>query len=368
MSTAETTTPNTDPVPEPDSSDTGGSPPEGWLERVKAAVGIRGASTMREEMVDALASDDAAAGFSPEERAMIANILRLREVRVDDVMVPRADIEAVEIGISLAGLLAAFQESGHSRMPVHRETLDDPVGLVHIKDLMRHVAQTAAVAPEPVEDSAPGGDNGHGNGNGNGNGRNGHPPAVFDLPRVDLTQSLADVDLVRNILFVPPSMPVTALLASMQGTRMQMALVIDEYGGTDGLVSLEDIIEMVVGDIEDEHDDEARAMIVPDGDGIFLADARADLDDVAAAIGAELAPGEDSEDVDTVGGLVFSLLGRIPVRGELVSAPGGFEFEILDADPRRIKRLRIYRRRTGAARPEPRRRIRTTPPESEAGD
>ena len=164
-------------------------------------------------------------------------------------------------------------------------------------------------------------------------------PAVFDLPRVDLDRSLADADLVRNILFVPPSMPVTALLASMQGTRMQMALVIDEYGGTDGLVSLEDIVEMVVGDIEDEHDDEARPMIVPDGDGIFLADARADLDEVAAAIGADLAPGEESEDVDTIGGLVFSLLGRIPVRGELVAAPGGFEFEILDADPRRIKRL-----------------------------
>ncbi|WP_291748720.1 hemolysin family protein [Bauldia sp.] len=321
---------------------------------------MRGPATMREEIVDALASEDAAAGFSPEERAMIANILRLREVRVDDVMVPRADIDAVEIGISLAGLLAAFQESGHSRMPVHRETLDDPVGLVHIKDLMGYVARTAAVAATP-----PAGEVEAGEASG---GRNGEPPAAFDLPLVDLNKSLAEADLVRNILFVPPSMPVTALLATMQGTRMQMALVIDEYGGTDGLVSLEDIIEMVVGDIEDEHDDEARAMIIPDGDGVFLADARADLEEVEAAIGADLAPGEESEDVDTIGGLVFSLLGRIPVRGELVAAPGGFEFEILDADPRRIKRLRIYRRRTGATRPEPRRRQRVSPPEEEAGD
>ncbi len=359
MSTAEASRPNTDPGQDPDSSATSGAPSESWLERVKTAVGMRGSSTMRQEMVDALASEDTAAGFSPEERAMIANILRLREVRVDDVMVPRADIDAVEIGISLAGLLAAFQESGHSRMPVHRETLDDPVGLVHIKDLMGYVARTAAVVAEAEETPAD---------NGDGGGWNASAPAVFDLPRVDLNRSLADADLVRNILFVPPSMPVTALLASMQGTRMQMALVIDEYGGTDGLVSLEDIVEMVVGDIEDEHDDEARPMIVPDGDGIFLADARADLDEVAAAIGADLAPGEESEDVDTIGGLVFSLLGRIPVRGELVAAPGGFEFEILDADPRRIKRLRIYRRRTGAARPEPRRRTRLNPPESEAGD
>jgi len=362
MTAAEVSTQNSDPAPEPDSIDTGGSAPESWLERVKAAVGMRGPATMREEIVDALASEDAAAGFSPEERAMIANILRLREVRVDDVMVPRADIDSVEIGISLAGLLAAFQESGHSRMPVYRETLDDPVGLVHIKDLMGYVTRTAAINRSPAEAEAEA-DAGEA-----AVVRGGDPSAAFDLPLVDLNRSLADADLVRNILFVPPSMPVTALLATMQGTRMQMALVIDEYGGTDGLVSLEDIVEMVVGDIEDEHDDEAQVMIVSDGDGVFLADARADLEDVEAAIGADLAPGEEGEDVDTIGGLVFSLLGRIPVRGELVSAPGGFEFEILDADPRRIKRLRIYRQRTGATRPEPRRRPRVSPPEEEAGD
>jgi CBS domain containing-hemolysin-like protein len=153
-------------------------------------------------------------------------------------------------------------------------------------------------------------------------------------------------------------MPVPALLASMQAGRMQMALVIDEYGGTDGVVSLEDVVEMVVGDIEDEYDEDTSAMIVPDGDGVFVADARADLDEVAAAVGADFAIGDESEDIDTVGGLVYSLIGRIPVRGELVTVPGGFEFEILDADPRRIKRLRIYRREAGAPRPEPRRRQR----------
>jgi CBS domain containing-hemolysin-like protein len=278
---------------------------------------------------------------------MLSNILRLREVRVDDVMVPRADIDAVDIGIAVGDLLVKFRESGHSRMPVFRETLDDPVGFVHIKDLMAYIAHAAAVTPDPEKKSK----------------RRAH--ADLDLRRVDLARNLGEAELVRNILFVPPSMPVPALLASMQATRMQMALVIDEYGGTDGVVSLEDVIEMVVGDIEDEYDDDTGQMIVPEGDGVFLADARADLDDVAAAVGTDFALSEESEDVDTIGGLVYSLIGRIPVRGELIAVPGGFEFEILDADPRRIKRLRIYRRQSGAPRPEPRRRQRAAEANSE---
>jgi CBS domain containing-hemolysin-like protein len=327
---------SSEPPPEPDSPGrSSGLAPEGWLDRLRAAVGLRGSSTIREEIVDALATGSGDGGFSPDERAMLSNILSLREVRVDDIMVPRADIDAVEIGTSLGGLLMAFQKSGHSRMPVHRETLDDPVGLVHIKDLMSHMTRLAAIGGDSEEGGSEG----------------------FDLRRVDLTRPLAKADLVRNILFVPPSMPVTGLLASMQATRMQLALVIDEYGGTDGLVSLEDVIEMVVGDIEDEHDDDEVPMIVPEGESGFLADARADLDDVSAAVGTDLSGGEAGEDIDTIGGLVVSLLGRVPVRGELVSAPGGFEFEILDADPRRIKRLRI-RRKPSAPRQEPRRKPR----------
>jgi CBS domain containing-hemolysin-like protein len=315
--------PNPDPEPGPGEAE---RREEGWLDRLKAAVGMRPAGSMREELADALATEKVD-GFSPEERAMLANILRLREVRVDDAMVPRADIDAVELDVTLAGLLEAFQKSGHSRMPVYRETLDDPVGFVHIKDLMGYLIRAAEVAGA----------------------------AKFDFARIDLTRTLAATDLVRNILFVPPSMPVTALLASMQASHMQLALVIDEYGGTDGLVSLEDVVEMVVGDIEDEHDDDAST-IMPERDGMFLVDARADLDDVAAAIGADLALGEEAEDADTIGGLVVGLLGRVPVRGELVELPGGFEAEILDADPRRIKKLRVYRRPEGSARPDPRRR------------
>ena len=303
---------------------------DNWFDRLRAAVGLKGAGTLRQDLAAALAAPaDDGADFTPEERAMLANILRLRDIRVDDVMVPRADIEAVDIDVTLGELLASFLKSGHSRMPVFRETLDDPVGLVHIKDLMTYVADVAFLPAAAGADKQDGND-----------GR----PGNLDLGRVDLTRTLASANLVRNILFVPPSMPVATLLANMQATHMQMALVIDEYGGTDGLVSLEDALEMVVGEIEDEHDDDTGPMIVPDKDGGFLADARADLEEVSAVLGTDLAAGEIGEDVDTIGGLVFALVGRIPVRGELVPAPGGYEFEILDADPRRIKRLRISRR------------------------
>ncbi len=310
-------------------------PGENWVDKLRGAFGLKGSGSIREDLADALAASDVSGSFTPEERAMLANILRLRELRVDDVMIPRADIEAVEIGITLGELLSAFRSSGHSRMPVYRETLDDPVGLVHIKDLMLHFAERVAPDATDVE---------------------GAPEARLDLGRIDLARPLSDTNLVRNILFVPPSMPVATLLASMQASRMQMALVIDEYGGTDGLVSLEDAVEMIVGDIEDESDEDTGPMIVPDGNGGFLVNARADLDELAAALGEDLGAAGDGEDIDTVGGLVFDLIGRIPVRGELVSTPAGYEIEILDADPRRIKRLRITRRR----QPEQRRRRQAT--------
>ena len=335
--------------PAPSTEPTGGPrPPTGvgghadrvretWFDRLRAALGLRGAASIREDLADALAANDVTAGFSPEERAMLANILRLREVRVDDVMVPRADIDAVDINTTVADLLAGFRKSGHSRMPVFRDTLDDPIGMVHIKDVMGYLTGGAengagATAGEP------------------------EPPGDLVLHQVDLSRAVAEANLVRNTLFVPPSMPVAVLLANMQASRIQMALVIDEYGGTDGLVSLENAVEMIVGDIEDEYDDEAGPTIVADDAGGFLADARVDLDELAAAIGTDLAAGEHGEDVDTIGGLVFSLVGRIPVRGELVSAPGGYEFEVLDADPRRIKRVRIHRRPISAEhrrRPRP---------------
>src|SRR5665213_3491610 len=237
------------------SSENSGQGQENWLDRLRAAVGLKAPASIRDE-------------------------------RVDDIMVPRPDIEAVGIDIHIGELLSSFLASGHSRMPVFRDSLDDPVGFVHIKDLMGYVTQTATPPPmgdETAQDA----------------------PRKLDLARVDLGKPLADTGLVRNILFVPPSMPVALLLASMQASRMQLALVIDEYGGTDGLVSLEDAVEMIVGDIEDESDEDTGPMIVRDGKGGFLADARADLDELAAAIGEDVAGGASGEDVDTVGGLVF---------------------------------------------------------------
>jgi CBS domain containing-hemolysin-like protein len=313
---------------------------QGWFDRAKSALRFKASTNVRDDLTQALDNDEGAEIFVPEERAMLSNILSLREVQVDDVMIPRADIDAVEIGTSVHDILAKFRESGHSRMPVFRSTLDDPVGLVHIKDLMAYITGSAAV----IAESDAGAETGV-------SGKQ-ESQVDIDLGKVDLSRSVAEADLVRDILFVPPSMPVPALLASMRAARMHMALVIDEYGGTDGVVSLEDAIEAVVGDIEDEHDEAADAMIVPDGEGGLLADARADLDDVAAAIGVDLASLEKNDDVDTIGGLVQNLIGRIPVRGELITLPGGFELEVLDVDPRRIKRLKIHRRDDGSPKVE----------------
>jgi CBS domain containing-hemolysin-like protein len=294
---------------------------------LRTVLRLRTNGSARAEIEDALAEDEARgaafSSFSPEERAMLRAILRLGDMRVEDVMVPRADIDAVELNAPVAGVMAAFRRSGHSRMPVVRETLDDPVGMVHIKDLMSWIFDSAGGRPgDDLDQQA-------------------HQP---DLTAVDLGQSLKRTGIVRPLLFVPPSMPARMLLEQMQASRKQMALVIDEYGGTDGLVSLEDLVEIIVGEIEDEHDLAEEADIVKIGEGQYIADARADLDEVRALIGPAFEVG-DNEDIDTIGGLIFSAIGRIPVRGEIVHGVDGFEFEILDADPRRIRRVRIRERR-----------------------
>jgi CBS domain containing-hemolysin-like protein len=305
---------------------------------------------LREDLADALLSDvNVSNAFSPEERSMLHNILRFREVRVEDIMVPRADIEAVDITMTLGDLMIHFEETGRSRMPVYGDNLDDARGFVHIRDLLSYLAKQARnkrragtragaqsgpiiqlVGDKPEKQVKA-------------------PKAAFDLGRVDLEKTVAEAGLVRKILFVPPSMLASDLLQSMQAARTQLALVIDEYGGTDGLVSHEDIVEMVIGDVEDEHDDE-EVMFQRTGDDIFVADARIELEEIAEAIGHDFDIKDRLEDVDTLGGLIFSALGRIPVRGEVVQAVPGFEFQILEADPRRIKRVRIVRKRALARR------------------
>ncbi|MCR9057347.1 MAG: hemolysin family protein [Rhodobacteraceae bacterium] len=326
-----------------------------FLDKFKRVLRLgRQSSSLRENLQDELAREGSGdAAFSPEERLLLGNILRLRELRVDDVMIPRADIDAVDLDTSLSRLMELFQKSGHSRMPVYEETLDDPRGMVHIKDLMAFIAEQGAsrrvaTAVEngsaremefaPLE---------------NGSARKGHNAPDLDLSCVDLSVTLKETDLLRNLLFVPPSMPATDLMAKMQAGRIQMAVVIDEYGGTDGLVSLEDLVEEVVGDIEDEHDEDEEAMLASAEEGVWIADPRLPLEDLDKALGTHLNDGEISEDVDTLGGLLYVTIGRVPVRGELLFVPGevpGFEFEVMDADPRRIKRLKIRRRR---AEPRP---------------
>jgi CBS domain containing-hemolysin-like protein len=299
---------------------------ENWLVRaVRTMFGWK-SHTARADLKDILdAMSPGESGFSPEESRMLRNILGLRERRVGDVMVPRADIVAVQQDIKLGELVRVFEGAGHSRLVVYNDTLDDPVGMVHIRDLIAFMTARAAVDPEK-------------------NARRKKPlPAGLDLKAVNLGMPLSATKIVREILFVPPSMRVIDLLARMQATRIHLALVVDEYGGTDGLASIEDIVEQIVGEIADEHDEDERPAIAQQPDGSFVADARATIEDVVGVVGHDFDVGEAAEEVDTIGGYLVTRAGRLPVRGEIVPGPGLFEFEVLDADPRRVKRVRITR-------------------------
>jgi CBS domain containing-hemolysin-like protein len=335
------------PVPIPRPSEIAPDASTSWLGRMLRTLFGGKAGSIRADLEVVLEAGAAGeSGFSPEERAMLKNILGLRERGAEDVMVPRADIVAVQQGISLGELVKVFEVAAHSRLVVYDDTLDDPTGMVHIRDLIGYMANRAAASASTKA-------------------RRKKPfTAGLDLKAIDLSVPLSSTQLVRKILFVPPSMPAIDLLAKMQATRIHLALVIDEYGGTDGLVSIEDIVEQIVGDIEDEHDEDATVGVVRQQDGSYLANARASLDDVTTTIGAEFDVGEAAEDVDTLGGYLVMRVGRVPVRGELVPGPSGFEIEVLDADPRRVKRVRIYRGRDRSGRRAPKRR--EDKPEAEA--
>lgn len=305
----------------------------GLIERLRSLFGLGGAS-IRDDIEDALDDSETASEFTPQERVILKNVLALHDLRVEDVMVPRADIIAVSMDTPLIDVLATFRTAGHSRLPVHGETLDDPRGMVHIRDFVDYVAGRAEqhrgrrpASQKPVRNDL---------------------ERIAEFAGLDLSVSLVDAKIVRPVLFAPPSMPALDLLVRMQATRTHMALVIDEYGGTDGLVSLEDIVEMIVGDIEDEHDIDESPKIETGADGSVIADARAALEDIGATLGDDLASMLDDEEVHTLGGLVTALAGRVPVRGEIVPSDAGYEFEVLDADPRRVKRVKIIRRSPNA--------------------
>lgn len=267
--------------------------------------------------------------FSAGEREILSRLLSFGVTRVEDVMVPRADIIAVDESELLQDLLQTFKEAGVSRLPLYRDTLDNPAGMIHIKDLFVWLL-----------------DQGAGNSN---NGASPSRPAEdktlssLDLTDIDLNRPISSLKLRRSVLYVPPSMPAMNLLIRMQATRNHMALVVDEYGGTDGLVTIEDLVEQIVGDIEDEHDEEEIAPIQVDKSKNLIVLARAPVEELEKHLNMPILTEDEREDIDTLGGLVFTIVGRVPSRGEVVRHSSGLEFEVLDADPRRIKSIKVHK-------------------------
>jgi len=266
-------------------------------------------------LFDALAANEPADEAEREIDASVKKVLpglaSLRRLKVEDVAIPKAEIAAVPVDIGRDELIAVFRDSGFSRLPVYAETLDRPLGLLLLKDLVLK----------------------HGFGMVDG--------------EIDVSA------LLRPLLFVPASMPLVVLLQKMQTERIHMALMIDEYGGVDGLVTIEDLLEQVVGQIDDEHDTEDDALWTPEAPGVWLIQARAEIEAFREATSVDLGVGLEDEDIDTLGGLVFVLAGRVPVRGEVIPHPAGYELEVLDADPRRVNRLRLRRAADAAADPDP---------------
>jgi CBS domain containing-hemolysin-like protein len=298
--------------------------------RLRAMFALRGAS-LRNDLEVALESEASGetADFSLPERTILQNVLQLGDKHVEDVMVPRADIEAIDIDCTLGDIIARFRKAGHSRIPVYADNIDNITGFIHVKDALRRIT---AEVNDPEKDV----------------------PVRLVSPA--LKSKLGKLDIVRHVLFVPPLMPVGDLLQQMQLKRVHMAIVIDEYGGTDGVVTIEDLLEAVVGEIEDEHDTEDGPLIRKINSNIFIASARAEIGEVEGAIGPDFDPGEHGEEVDTIGGLVFALAGHVPVKGEIVGGLKNFEFEVLQADSRQVRRIKIRRlkqRKAPVPKPDP---------------
>ena len=249
-----------------------------------------------QEAADAIQLPGQTPELDRQERVLIANVLRLRGTSADDVMIPRADIIAMRHDVTLDEAIAQIRREGHSRLPVYKEQLDDIIGMIHIKDVFAYVGR----------------------------------PEAFKLEAI-----------LRRPLLIAPQIPVLDLLLQMRQAHMHLALVVDEYGGIDGLVTIEDLVETIVGDISDEHDEVLGPMVTERGDGSLDMDGRLPVEDFEARLGHVLTDDEREADIDTIGGLVFTLAGRVPTKGEVISHPSGFEFRVLDSDPRLIRRLRV---------------------------
>jgi magnesium and cobalt transporter len=304
-----------------------------WLQRMAANLGFSTPLSLRETLESAISETDASedASLSLQERAMLLNVLGFGETRVAEVMIPRADIAAIEDDRPVSALFDLFARAGHSRVPVFRESLDNPIGMVHVKDALAWATGSkAGETPESV--SAPAA----------------ALPGEQGEQSNKLGATIAEAGLVREALFVPPSMPALALLAKMRAKKIHLALVVDEFGGIDGLVTFGDIVESIVGDIEDEHD-YGKAPAIGFENEAFVASARAPIEDVEQAVGVPLTQGATSGEVGTLGGLILAMVGSVPKRGQIIPHPSGVTFEILEAGPRRLHTVRIAKQLALAA-------------------
>ncbi len=297
------------------------------LTKIKAFLGLGEASVRQDlqEVLDEAKTDDA---LSEQERTILSNVLKLHQVRVRDVMIPRADIIGLSLDSRLDHILATFRAAEHSRLPVYNETLDDPRGMLHIRDLVDYIASAASRTPHSQSEQAD-------------NQKKQIAEENMQFDQIDLSIELQSTKLIRPVLFVPGSMPALDLLVKMQSSRTHMALVIDEYGGTEGLASLEDIVEVIVGDIADEHDGMLVSTVEKLSDGSCLADARTSLDEIGSILGHDLTELNGEAEIDTIGGLVTMIAGRVPGRGEIIKINDLLECQILEADPRRVKRVKL---------------------------
>ena len=295
------------------------------LAKLKRRLGSKNADLEQtiETVIETHAEETGATTLDGDARSMMRNVIGFADIRVKDLMVPRANITALDEDGSMRELLDLFIEANHSRVPIFRESLDDVIGMVHVKDFLRWM--TAKGKRKKAR----------------GSGELG-----LDLPAKELSSAVKQHNsLRREVLFVPPSMPAPDLLLKMKASHIHLAIVVDEYGGTDGIVSLEDLVEVIVGDISDEHDvDEQRDMLVKIDDQIWLANGQVEIAHVEDALGLKLLSEEQQGEADTLAGLVFELAGRVPTRGEIIKHASGLEFEITEADTRRIKRVRIHAR------------------------
>jgi CBS domain containing-hemolysin-like protein len=270
-----------------------------WKRLLSLLRGGRGDESLRESIEELLEehADDSATPEETAERALLRNVLEVGELRVGEIRVPRTDIIAVPLEIEFEKLVKTLVDAEHSRLPIYRGNLDDVIGMIHVKDVLPYLSGA----------------------------RSG-----FSLEKV-----------MRKLLVVPPSKPVLELLREMRDTRVHMAIVVDEYGGLDGLVTIEDLVEQIVGEIDDEHDVAAGGMLIQRADGVLEALGRCPIEDLEKKLGRTLLDPDGESDVDTVGGLIVSHIGRVPLRGEQIDHPVGLVFEVLEADPRRVKRVRI---------------------------